>query len=208
MLQLQLNVVNINCQEQYRKIPIVYQDLYEAFNEQKATQLPPHHEYDCAIDLLPSSTPPGGTIFPLSQPESEAMKSLRKNWPRASSSHRHHPPQPASSSLKRRMEDCTLVSTIWTSTHLHPSSVILFPSYQLHWNSYERPNTFLSSIFEAFIILSESVKGMSGKQPSSHVLDTMNMSSCTSTWQTVHQYSSHLLMISSKTCYTSGSLFT
>ncbi|KAI2647013.1 Transposon Tf2-6 polyprotein [Labeo rohita] len=54
-------------------IPTVYQDLLEAFSPQKATQLPPHRQGDCAIDLLPGATPPRGRIFPLSQAESAAM---------------------------------------------------------------------------------------------------------------------------------------
>ncbi|KAI2668011.1 Retrotransposon-derived protein PEG10 [Labeo rohita] len=48
-------------------------DLLEAFSRTKATQLPPHHPGDCAIDLVPGATPPRGRIFPLSQAESEAM---------------------------------------------------------------------------------------------------------------------------------------
>ncbi len=45
-----------------------------AFSKEKASQLPPHRSSDCAIDLLPGTIPPRGRIFPLSQPESEAMK--------------------------------------------------------------------------------------------------------------------------------------
>ncbi|KAI2650775.1 Transposon Tf2-9 polyprotein [Labeo rohita] len=56
-------------------IPADYQDLLEAFSRTKATLLPPHRPGDCAIDLLPDSTPPRGRIYPLSQPESEAMNS-------------------------------------------------------------------------------------------------------------------------------------
>ncbi|KAL0153009.1 hypothetical protein M9458_051679, partial [Cirrhinus mrigala] len=54
-------------------IPLEYQDLLEAFSRAKATQLPPHRPGDCAIDLIPGAVPPKGRIFPLSQPESEAM---------------------------------------------------------------------------------------------------------------------------------------
>ncbi|KAI2665820.1 Transposon Tf2-6 polyprotein [Labeo rohita] len=54
-------------------IPTEYQDLIKAFSQTKATQLPPHRPGDCAIDLIPGSTPPRGRVYPLSQPESEAM---------------------------------------------------------------------------------------------------------------------------------------
>ncbi len=56
------------------KLPLEYQDLSEAFSKAKASKLPPHRPSDCAIDLIPGSTPPSGRIFPLSQPESETMK--------------------------------------------------------------------------------------------------------------------------------------
>lgn len=51
-----------------------YMDLKEVFNKSKATSLPPHHPYDCAIDLLPSSSPPKGCLYSLSGPEIQAMK--------------------------------------------------------------------------------------------------------------------------------------
>ncbi|KAL0152283.1 hypothetical protein M9458_052006 [Cirrhinus mrigala] len=56
-------------------IPTDYQDLLEAFSRSKATQLPPHRPGDCAIDLIPGTTPPRGRVFPLSRAESEAMSS-------------------------------------------------------------------------------------------------------------------------------------
>ncbi|KAL0158889.1 hypothetical protein M9458_046965 [Cirrhinus mrigala] len=55
-------------------LPTEYHDLALAFSKHKASQLPPHRPSDCAIDLIPGSTPPKGRIFPLSQPESEPMK--------------------------------------------------------------------------------------------------------------------------------------
>ncbi len=57
------------------KIPREYHDHIEAFSKTKASQLHPHCSSDCAIDLLPGSQPPKGRVVPLSQPESEAMKS-------------------------------------------------------------------------------------------------------------------------------------
>ncbi|KAL0152021.1 hypothetical protein M9458_052666 [Cirrhinus mrigala] len=59
-------------------IPTEYQDLLEAFITVKATELPPHRPGDCAIDLVPGAVPPRGRIFPLSQPESEAMEKYIK----------------------------------------------------------------------------------------------------------------------------------
>lgn len=56
-------------------LPAEYKDLAVAFSKVRASQLPPHQPYDCAIDLIPGSMPPKGHIFPLSQPEFEAMKS-------------------------------------------------------------------------------------------------------------------------------------
>lgn len=55
-------------------LPSEYHNLSEAFNKINASKLPPHRASDCAIDLLPGSTPPKGRIFPLSQPESKSMK--------------------------------------------------------------------------------------------------------------------------------------
>uniref|UniRef100_A0A3B3BMY4 Gypsy retrotransposon integrase-like protein 1 n=1 Tax=Oryzias melastigma TaxID=30732 RepID=A0A3B3BMY4_ORYME len=55
-------------------LPVFYEDLREAFNKQRATQLPPHRSYDCAIDLLSGAMPTRGRVFPLSQPETAAMQ--------------------------------------------------------------------------------------------------------------------------------------
>ncbi len=61
-------------QKSQSDLPAEYQDLSEAFSKSRASQLPPHRSSDCAIDLLPGATPTRGRVFPLSQPESEAMK--------------------------------------------------------------------------------------------------------------------------------------
>ena len=55
------------------KVPTEYYDLKEVFCKSRATSLPPHRPYDCAIELKPGTTPPRGRLFSLSRPETEAM---------------------------------------------------------------------------------------------------------------------------------------
>ncbi|KAL0154822.1 hypothetical protein M9458_049085 [Cirrhinus mrigala] len=55
-------------------IPSHYQDLSEVFSKTKATQLPPHHPWDCAIELLPNAMPPKSKVYPLSRMEDQAME--------------------------------------------------------------------------------------------------------------------------------------
>ncbi|XP_057205010.1 uncharacterized protein si:ch211-159i8.4 isoform X2 [Triplophysa rosa] len=54
-------------------VPVEYHDLRAVFSMSRATSLPPHRPYDCAIDLLPGTSPPKGRLFSLSGPEREAM---------------------------------------------------------------------------------------------------------------------------------------
>uniref|UniRef100_A0AAR2KLN8 CCHC-type domain-containing protein n=1 Tax=Pygocentrus nattereri TaxID=42514 RepID=A0AAR2KLN8_PYGNA len=55
-------------------IPDCYHDIMEVFSKERATQLPPHRPGDCSIDLLPNTTPPRGRVYPLSEPESQALE--------------------------------------------------------------------------------------------------------------------------------------
>uniref|UniRef100_A0A674PJ94 Uncharacterized protein n=1 Tax=Takifugu rubripes TaxID=31033 RepID=A0A674PJ94_TAKRU len=55
-------------------VPSEYHDFREVFSKAKATSLPPHRPYDCAIDLQPGTTPPKGRLYSLSAPEREAME--------------------------------------------------------------------------------------------------------------------------------------
>ncbi len=50
-----------------------YHDLRAVFSKSRASSLPPHHLYDCAIDLLPGTSPSKGRLYSLSRPEREAM---------------------------------------------------------------------------------------------------------------------------------------
>ncbi|KAL0171008.1 hypothetical protein M9458_035604, partial [Cirrhinus mrigala] len=55
-------------------VPEVYHDLRAVFSKSRASSLPPHRPYDCAIDLLPGTSPPRGRLYSLSGPEREAME--------------------------------------------------------------------------------------------------------------------------------------
>ncbi|KAK3527496.1 hypothetical protein QTP86_023020 [Hemibagrus guttatus] len=56
------------------RLPQPYADFERVFSEERASHLPEHQEWDCAIDLLPNSFLPKGRIYPLSLPESKAME--------------------------------------------------------------------------------------------------------------------------------------
>ncbi len=72
-------------------VPTEYLNLKEVFSKSRAASLPPHRPYDCAIELLPGTSPPKGKLYSLSAPEREAMKkyisdSLASGFIRPSSS--------------------------------------------------------------------------------------------------------------------------
>ena len=60
-------------------VPKCYHGLQEVFNKAKATSLPPHRPYDCAIDLRPGTAPPKGGLYSLSAPERRAMEDYINN---------------------------------------------------------------------------------------------------------------------------------
>ncbi|KAK3563208.1 hypothetical protein QTP86_018266, partial [Hemibagrus guttatus] len=55
-------------------LPKEYNDLREVFSKEKATHLPPHRPWDCALELLPNTMPPKNRVYTLSLPESKAME--------------------------------------------------------------------------------------------------------------------------------------
>ncbi len=67
-VSLQDEAVNLS------NVPKEYLDLREVFSKSRAASLPPHHPYDCAIDLVPGMSPPKGRLFSLSIPERGAME--------------------------------------------------------------------------------------------------------------------------------------
>ncbi|KAM4691895.1 uncharacterized protein WCC33_016702 [Rhinophrynus dorsalis] len=54
--------------------PVPYVSFSDVFSKARAEVLPPHSQYDCAIDLLSGSTPPRGCTYPLSLPETAALE--------------------------------------------------------------------------------------------------------------------------------------
>lgn len=55
-------------------IPSEYQEFNEMFSKTKASGLPPHIAYDCALELLAGATAPHDWIYPLSAKETQDME--------------------------------------------------------------------------------------------------------------------------------------
>ncbi|KAK3563038.1 hypothetical protein QTP86_014292 [Hemibagrus guttatus] len=60
------------------RIPTCYAPFSDIFCPKRASKLPPHRPWDCAIDLLPGEPVPRGRIYPLSIPEEKAMEKYIK----------------------------------------------------------------------------------------------------------------------------------
>ncbi|KAK3569703.1 hypothetical protein QTP86_003321, partial [Hemibagrus guttatus] len=60
------------------RIPTCYAPFSDVFCPKRASKLPPHRPWDCAIDLLPGEPVPRGRIYPLSVPEEKAMEEYIK----------------------------------------------------------------------------------------------------------------------------------
>ncbi|KAK1786113.1 hypothetical protein P4O66_017849 [Electrophorus voltai] len=72
-------------------IPLEYQDLEQVFSPSKATWLPPHLDWDCAVTLKEGVVPPRCRIYPLSQEEERVMaqyikEALQQGYVRPSTS--------------------------------------------------------------------------------------------------------------------------
>ncbi len=51
-----------------QSLPDTYHDLREAFSKTRASQLPPHRPSDCAIELMPGTSPPKAVFSPSLNP--------------------------------------------------------------------------------------------------------------------------------------------
>ncbi|KAK3545137.1 hypothetical protein QTP70_001439 [Hemibagrus guttatus] len=100
------------------RLPQPYADFERVFSEERASRLPEHQVWDCAIDLLPNTSLPKGRIYPLSLPESKAMEDyIEGPWQRATSGRLRHRPLRGSSSSKRRMGGSVRPSTTGAERH-------------------------------------------------------------------------------------------
>ncbi|KAK3571107.1 hypothetical protein QTP86_001815 [Hemibagrus guttatus] len=59
-------------------IPACYSHFQDVFCPRKASKLPPHRPWDCAIDLIPGEPVPKGRIYSHSIPEEKAMEEYIK----------------------------------------------------------------------------------------------------------------------------------
>ena len=64
----------------YTQVLAAYHDYLDVFSEEGANTLPPHRKYDLEIPLQPGTTPPWGTIYPMSAPELTTVKAYIKDY--------------------------------------------------------------------------------------------------------------------------------
>jgi len=57
-------------------VPPEYRNYTDMFSKAKASELPPHHDYDLKIDLEEGTSPPLGTLYSLSPVELSALRTF------------------------------------------------------------------------------------------------------------------------------------
>ncbi|KAK3519698.1 hypothetical protein QTP70_001591 [Hemibagrus guttatus] len=62
----------------HHKYPGCYSRFQDVFCPRKASKLPPHRPWDCAVDLIPGEPVPKGRIYSLSIPEEKDMEEYIK----------------------------------------------------------------------------------------------------------------------------------
>jgi hypothetical protein len=73
------------------QLPEPYQDFADVFSEAKASNLPPHREFDLTIETEEGKDPPFGPLYPLSETELKVLRdyiddNLARGWIRPSKS--------------------------------------------------------------------------------------------------------------------------
>jgi len=57
-------------------VPLEYRDYTDVFSKAKASELPPHHDYDLKIELEEGTSPPLGTLYSLSPVELSTLRTF------------------------------------------------------------------------------------------------------------------------------------
>ena len=69
--------------EPLKDVPWQYRDYQTVFNGQYSDELPPHHSFDHAIDMVEGKVPPWGPIYALSEKELEVLRTYRDDMLRS-----------------------------------------------------------------------------------------------------------------------------
>uniref|UniRef100_A0A8D3DWB3 CCHC-type domain-containing protein n=1 Tax=Scophthalmus maximus TaxID=52904 RepID=A0A8D3DWB3_SCOMX len=166
-------------------VPSMYHDFREVFSKARALALPPNRPYDCAINLLPGTSPPRGRLFSLSAPERGAMDtyindSLAAGIIRPSSS-----PAGAGFFFVGK-KDKTLRPCI---DYRGLNDITIKNRYPLPLSCCKEPPSSPNSTSETPITWYGSGKGMSGRRPSTPRQDATNISLCLSDLLTPQEFS-------------------
>jgi len=57
-------------------VPLEYRDYADVFSKAKASELPPHRDYDLKINLKEGTSPPLGTLYSLSLVELSTLQTF------------------------------------------------------------------------------------------------------------------------------------
>ncbi|KAK3553387.1 hypothetical protein QTP70_003551 [Hemibagrus guttatus] len=77
-LQVHATLVESPLEARSVNILACYSHFWDVFCPKKASKLPPHRPWDCAIDLIPGEPVPKGRIYSLTLPEEKAMEEYIK----------------------------------------------------------------------------------------------------------------------------------
>ncbi len=163
ILSLNAKSIESPVDQQSVDIPENYSHFRDVFCPKKATQLPPHRPWDCAIDLLPGESVPTGKIYVTSTAKGHGGV-YRRGSPTGL-----NPPFYLPCCFKflflwpRRTEACSPVSITGHWIILQWNSAIHFLSSLQLWNISVVPLSSPSWTSAVSTTSSEYVRGMSGR---------------------------------------------
>ncbi len=179
----------------------MYHDLAEAFSRSKATKLPPHRSYDCAIDFLPNATPPKGRCLSSvpARDRGHAENISRKSSPKVSSVHPRLLHLLGSfSSRKIGWRTPFHVLTTERSTTYRQVSLSPTPGTSCSGTNFAKQDLHQADLRSAYNLV-VSARGMSGKTAFLYVYGHYGISGhCLLGFPSILQCSNHSIMMSSR----------